>query len=369
MHDALLSGCLSEPERLQREAAARKDIISFAGGLPDPQLFPLRKLAQAFTDALLMPGCPALQYGWPEGYEPLRRAVAERLGRRGVAVDSARVLITSGAQQAISIALGACVQPGGCVGVDEFSYPGALDAVRAHGARPICASLPADAYYVMPGLSNPLGHTMTAPERGRLLDLCERTGGWLLEDDAYVETIFDGSAPKPLLAEAPERVFHIGTFSKALCPGLRIGWLVPPPSQFETCLRLKQSTDLQATSLTQILVERYLTRGDFDAHLRRARARYRKRARLLARALHRHLPDIDFVMPRGGFSIWAKCPRVVDDARLLDAALAHGATFDVGRAFCRDTEAGSWLRLSFSCAPETQIEEGVRRLARAFADS
>jgi 2-aminoadipate transaminase len=342
-------------------------MISFAGGLPDPQLFPRRRLAQAFTDALLLPGCPALQYGWPEGYTRLREVVAERLRRRGVELDTARVLITSGAQQAISIALRACVPPGATVGIDAHSYPGALDALRAHGSRSSSVTLPADAYYVMPALSNPEGRTMSPLDRARLLAQARRSRAWLLEDDAYAETVFDGLPPAPLLAQAPERVFHIGTFSKALCPGLRIGWLVPPLSAFERCLRLKQASDLQANSLTQILIERYLTRGDFDAHLQRVRARYRRRAWLLARALRRELPQLRFQSPRGGFSIWAQSELPVDESALLDSALQHGVSFDAGGAFCRDAEPSLCLRLSFSSVADSEIEEGVRRLGRALA--
>lgn len=352
---------------MQRVAAARAGVISFAGGLPDPELFPRRRLAQAFGDALRLPGSPALQYGWPEGYAQLREVVAARLRRRGVALQAERVLITSGAQQAISIALRACLREEATVGIDPYSYPGALDALRAVAARRTSLTQPADAYYVMPALSNPEGRTMTPLERARLLAQARRSRAWILEDDAYAETVFDGLPPAPLLAQAPERVFHIGTFSKALCPGLRIGWLVPPLSVLESCLRFKQTNDLQANSLTQILVERYLTSGDFDGHLRRVRARYRRRAWLLARALERQLPQLRFQVPRGGFSIWLQRDIGIDDARLLDTALAQGVSFDAGRAFCRDAAVGLCLRLSFSSVPEAQIEEGVRRLARALA--
>lgn len=362
-----LPSCLSEPERLQRVAAARASVISFAGGLPDPELFPRRRLAQAFGDALRLPGSPALQYGWPEGYAQLREVVAERLRRRGVPLDAERVLITSGAQQAISIALRACLRPEATVGIDAYSYPGALDALHAVGARPSSLVQPADAYYVMPALANPEGRTMTPLERARLLAQARRSDAWILEDDAYAETVFDGLPPVPLLAQAPERVFHIGTFSKALCPGLRIGWLVPPHRALETCLRFKQANDLQANSLTQILVERYLTSGDFDGHLRRVRARYRRRAWLLARALERELPQLRFQLPRGGFSIWLQSERPIDDARLLDTGLAHGVSFDAGRPFCRDAPRGLCLRLSYSSVPESRIEEGARRLARTLA--
>jgi len=358
--------CLSEHDQLQREAAARPDVISFAGGLPDPQLFPKRELADAFRQALDLPDSPALQYGWPEGHAGLRQAVAKRLSRRGLELDPEQVIITSGAQQAITLAARACVVSGMEVGVPERCYPGALDAFRSRGARLTSLASRADAYYVMPSTSNPLGQVMSPMQRRQLLERARRCEAWVLEDDAYAETLFEGSAPRPLLAEAPERVFHIGTFSKALCPGLRIGWLVPPRAQFGVCLQLKQASDLQANSLTQLLLERYLAQDGFDEHLNLARRHYQQRARLLARALRRYLPELSFQDPAGGFSIWVESELVLDEHALLDAAVEQGVSFDPGRAFRWDSDARLSLRLSFSCVQESAIDQGVVRLARAL---
>jgi 2-aminoadipate transaminase len=357
---------LGEHDQLQREAAARPDVISFAGGLPDPQLFPKGELSDAFRQALDLPGSPALQYGWPEGHSGLRQSVVRRLALRGVKLDAERVIITSGAQQALTLAARACVVSGMEVGVPERCYPGALEAFRSLGARLTSLMSRADTYYVMPSISNPLGQVMSPMQRRQLLQRARRCEAWVLEDDAYAETLFEGPAPRPLLAEAPERVFHIGTFSKSLCPGLRIGWLVPPRAQFGVCLQLKQASDLQANSLTQLLLERYLAHDDFDAHLRRARRDYQHRSRLLARALRRYLPELSFHDPAGGFSIWVESELVLDEHRLLDAAVEQGVSFDPGRAFRWDSDPRLSFRLSFSCVPEAAIDRGVVRLARAL---
>jgi 2-aminoadipate transaminase len=361
-----LACCLSEHERLQRVAAVQPGLISFAGGLPDPELFPKRELAGAFVQVLELPGSPALQYGWPEGHVGLRHDVARRLAQRGAELDPGRVIITSGAQQAIALAARACLGVGARVGVEERCYPGALDVFGALGAELTTLAAHADAYYVMPSVSNPLGQTMASAQRRQLLQRALHQRAWLLEDDAYAETVFDGGVPRPLCADAPERAFHIGTFSKVLCPGLRIGWLVPPRALFGRCLQLKQGSDLQANSLTQLILQRYLAAGGFDSHLERARRHYRRRARLLAGALRRYLPELRFREPLGGFSIWAESELMVDDDALLDAAVEQGVSFDAGRAFRWDADPRLSFRLSFSCVAEPDIERGVLRLARAL---
>lgn len=365
--DPSLACCLSERDRLQRVAAARPGTISFAGGLPDPRLFPTQQLAQAFLAAVEVPGAPALQYGWPEGEAELRRHVAARLNRRGAALEAERVIITSGAQQGIVLALRACLHEGRRVGIDARSYPGALELLRSMRAELVPLESDAAAYYVMPSLNNPLGQSMQLDDRLQLLARARRSAAWVLEDDAYAELLFDASAPRPLLADLPERVLHIGTFSKALCPGLRIGWLVPPPELFKTCLELKQRSDLQANSLTQGLLQRYLAQGTFDEHLARARDHYARRADLLSGALRRYLPELRFRMPLGGFSIWVESDLLLSDESLLDAAVDRGVSFDAGRAFRWDGDPRLSFRLSFSCVNELDIEPGVVRLARALA--
>lgn len=350
-------------DRLQRQAASREDVISFAGGLPDPALFPKRELTRAFLEALAPHDAAALQYGWPEGSARLRELVARRLAERGARVEAERVLITSGAQQALSLALKACLAPGDRVGVDPETYPGALHALSRHGAVATLMHAAARAYYAMPALSNPRGQTLGEAERRRLMAQAEAHDAFVLEDDAYAETCF-AAVPPPLVATHPERVFHIGTFSKTLCPGLRVGFLVPPTHQVHRCLEHKQDDDLQANGLAQALVERYLAEADYDAHLARSRRRYQRRAGKLARAVKRHLPAFRFSEPRGGFSIWLESELPIDESRLLELAVAHGVSFDGGNQF-RLAPAGLSLRLSYSSVPEREIEPGVERLARA----
>jgi 2-aminoadipate transaminase len=359
-------------DELQRRAAADPRVIGLAGGLPNKGQFPRRALARSFLRAVRQAGTPALQYGWPEGSERLRAFVADRLRARGADVVATDVLITSGAQQAIAIALELTCRAGDRVAVDAETYPAALDLLRARRLRPVARADALDgarAAYAMPALGNPRGLALDAAARGALLGSALP----IIEDDAYADLRFDGPAPRPLLADAPGRVFHVGTLSKTLCPGLRIGWLVAPRRLRRRALVLKQGDDLQASSLAQAVVEQYLAGGadgpgtDFDARLVRLRRFYWRRAALLARALRRHLPGWRFAAPEGGFAIWAEADAVVDDVALLERALAAGVSFDPGSAF-RPSSAGkpTAMRLCFSLAPATALDEGVRRLAAAW---
>jgi 2-aminoadipate transaminase len=357
---------LSEHDRLQRLAAARPEVISFAGGLPDPRLFPRRELIRAFTTTLERPSCAGLQYGWPEGLPELRRYVAERLAERGANVDPNHVVITSGAQQAFSLTLHAALRRGAALGVEPESYPGALDAARAFGANLTAIDERAQAYYVMPSISNPRGQPLTAPARSQLLAHARDAHAIIIEDDAYADTEFSGKTLRPLLADAPERVFHVGTFSKTLCPGLRVGWVVAPERYLRRLLRAKQNNDLQANGLSQSVVVAYLAQGTFETLKEQARRSYKRRARRLARAVCQHLPQFRFDEPVGGFSLWLESELRLEDEALFDAAVQEGVSLDVGRPFRRVPSDTLCFRLSYSCVPEGQIEEGIRRLARAL---
>ncbi|WP_437306976.1 PLP-dependent aminotransferase family protein [Sorangium sp. So ce388] len=359
-------GCLDGFELLKRRAAETPGLISFAGGLPAPGEFPRTKLAASFVRALQSPSCPALQYGWPEGDEDLRSWIAGQLRRRGAHVTRDDIVVTSGAQQAVSLAAQMIRGAGARIGVEPESYPGALELFQALGMTAVDDRSHVDAYYLMPALSNPRGRKLSAYERARVLSTLRP----IIEDDAYADLCFDGAAPRPLLAEAPDRVFHVGTFSKTLCPGLRVGWLVPPRALRADVLRLKQAEDLQAASLPQAILEDYLRNEDFDQRLVRLREFYARRAARMEQALRRHLPGWRFEPPAGGFAIWAEPDAQPNEAFFLAAAIEHGVAFDPGSLF-RATGAVSpfALRLCFSSVSrDEELDEGVRRLARCWAE-
>ena len=354
-------------DRLQRRAAADSSVISLAGGLPASSLFPSRALAASASRVLRREGEQALQYAWPEGREGLRRWVAERLARRGAQVSAADVIITSGAQQAIAVAAELTVPRGGRVAVDAESYPGALDLLRVRGAVLVEHASDAACRYLTPAVTNPRGRRMSPDARAAALEAARRGASFLIEDDAYADLCFDGDAGRPLLADAPGRVFHVGTFSKVLAPGLRIGWLIAPRAQREAALEQKRLQDLQSNSLTQAILDDFLGEDDFDARLARARRLYQRRATRLCAALRRHLPEWTFEAPVGGFSVWAEAPEEGDEPQLLETAARFQTGFDPGRMFV--AHGGSrpiGMRLAFSLEPSSRIEEAVRRLAAAW---
>jgi 2-aminoadipate transaminase len=361
-------------EAIQRRTAGDPRVIGLAGGLPSEAQFPKRELADSFCRVLAQSGAPALQYGWAEGFESLRELIASRLRARGAAAAAADVIVTSGAQQAIAIALEVICKPGDRVGVAPETYPAALDLLRERRLVPVASSTGVRAHYAMPALGNPSGERLDAGARDALL----ADGVPIIEDDAYADLRFDGGAPPPLLADAPAQVFHVGTLSKTLCPGLRIGWLVAPARFRKRALRIKQGSDLHANSLTQAIVQDLLgaTSGraglDFEARLVRLRRFYRARAAALARALRVHLPAWRFSDPEGGFSIWARAggdpaPPGIDEKALLEAAAEEGVMVDPGSIFRPSRSvAPIALRLSFSAVPPASFDEAIRRLARAW---
>ncbi|WP_437676533.1 PLP-dependent aminotransferase family protein [Sorangium sp. So ce131] len=351
---------------LTRRAAETPGLISFAGGLPAPGEFPRTKLGASFVRALQAPSCPALQYGWPEGDEDLRSWIAGQLRRRGANVARDDIIVTSGAQQAVSLAAQMVRGPRARIGVDPESYPGALDLFRSLGMSVVDDGSHVDAYYLMPAISNPRGRRLSAHERAKVLSTLRP----IIEDDAYADLGFDGAAPRPLLAEAPDRVFHVGTFSKTLCPGLRVGWLVPPRALRADVLKLKQAADLQAASLPQAILEDYLRNEDFDQRLVRLREFYARRAARMELALRRYLPRWRFEPPAGGFAIWVEPDAEPNEAFFLAAAIEHGVAFDPGSLFRASGAVRPFaLRLCYSSvARDEDLDEGVRRLARCWSE-
>ena len=340
---------------LQKLAAARPDVIGLAGGLPADELLPREALARTFAEVTAV-GEGALQYGWPEGIEVLRAWIAGRLAARGADVAPDSVIVTAGAQQALAIAARLL---GGAITVGEATYAAAIDAFTRAGARVV--ERDGSARYVIPGVANP--HGVDLVDRDEVL----ASSGPLIVDEAYAELRFDGVVPRPLLADAPDRVWHIGTISKTFAPGLRVGWLVPPAADHDAALELKSATDLQTSSLSQAALARLLATLDYDALVARARAAYAARAAAFSDALHRHAPALRFREAEGGFSIWIETDRTGDELALLRAALDGGVMVDPGFAFRPVPHAQMAVRASYSNAPIERLDEAARRLARVLA--
>jgi 2-aminoadipate transaminase len=277
--------------------------------------------------------------------------IAKRLADRGANVDAERVIITAGAQQALSIA-GARFR-GKTIAVGEATYPAAIDAFTRAGASVVAHG--GDVRYLIAGVSNPQG-----------VPGDEQVDNTLIVDEAYAELRFDGRLPPLLVRDAPDRVWHVGTISKTLTPGLRVGWLVPPKLEHEAALDLKHAADLQTASVSQAALARFLAAFEYDAFVAAARSAYAQRADALVQGLRRHAPALRFTEPEGGFSIWIETDERGDELALLEAALAEGVMLDPGSEFRATANDCIAVRVSYSHVTPEQLDEAARRVARTF---
>jgi 2-aminoadipate transaminase len=352
-----------------------------AGGLPAPDVFPSAEMAS--TLARLMAERPevVLQYSATEGYLPLREWVADRY-----AAHPDQVLITNGSQQAMELITRASIDPGGVVVLADPGYVGAVQAFQLNGAR-LCGlstdhlgfdvaaleealqgGLRPSIVYVVPNFHNPTSATMDLARRRSLADLADHFGFMVLEDDPYGHLRWAGEELPPV-SSMSDRVVSIGTTSKLLSPGLRIGWVVAPPELAERLTIMKQAVDLHTSTLAQHVVHGLVsTPGFLDAHVTRLRPAYEERAKALAEALRRHLGDrFHFSFPDGGMFIWGGFSNPTVDTRLLlPHAVGEGVAFVPGSAFAVNRPHSSEVRLSFATASPEELDIGVSRLTRAL---
>jgi 2-aminoadipate transaminase len=357
----------------------RPEIISFAGGLPAPETFPIDALRVAF-DAVLREGGPgALQYSATEGYPPLREWLAARETARGVPTSAEQVLIVSGSQQGLDLIGKAMIDEGTRVLVEAPTYLGALQSFAQFGAA--FAELPTDESgalrvdrlrssggarfaYVMPNFQNPTGGSLSVAQREQLAAAARAHDFWLVEDDPYGELWYRAAPVAGLRAHAPERTVRLGSFSKVLAPGLRIGYMIAPCAMIDTLARLKQATDLHTATLAQQGAWRVLDSGLLDTHLPSVRARYASQCAVMLEAIEQHWPrSVHYTRPAGGMFVWASLPAHIDTMALLDRALKRNVAFVPGAAFYAGSNAPNhMLRLSFVTVAPERIRAGIRTL-------
>jgi 2-aminoadipate transaminase len=360
----------------------RPGIISFAGGLPSPRTFPVAAFAEACAKVLRDDGSAALQYAASEGYGPLREAVAAMLPW---AVDPAQVLITTGSQQGLDLVAKVLIDSGSRVLVETPTYLGALQAfapmepdvvgVASDAEGPDVADLVArraDArfIYLLPNFQNPTGRTMSEPRRQALADAARDLALPIVEDNPYGDLWFDAPPPAPLTARNPEGSIYLGSFSKIVAPGLRLGFLVAPAAIAPKLLQAKQAADLHSPSFNQRLVAEVLRDGFLDRHVPTIRALYKSQRDAMLAALSREMQGLDVTWnaPEGGMFLWARLPAGVDSAALLPKAVERGVAFVPGAAFYAADADARTMRLSFVTASREEIETGVAALAATIRE-
>ena len=375
------------PVREILAVTARPDVVNFAGGLPAPGLFDSEGVAAAFQAVLTEVPQRALQYSTTEGQPALRTALADRTTARGLATGPDDLLVTTGSQQALSLLATALLEPGDTVLVENPCYLAALQAFGFTGARVVTVPCDEDGIdpdaleelvvrerpkllYTVPTFQNPTGRTLPADRREAIAGVAARHGLWIVEDDPYGELRFEGER-LPWIAsyeDAYDRAVLLGSFSKVMAPGLRLGWLRAPAALRRACTLAKQAADLHTPSVNQLAATRYLADRDLDAHVARVAAAYRERRDAMLAGLAEALPEGSvWNRPQGGMFLWARLPEGYDTTALLPRVVEQDVAYVPGAPFYADAPDRSTLRLCFVTHTPAEIEEGLRRLGKGFS--
>ena len=379
------------------------DLISFAGGLPAPELFPVEAFRAAADRVLTKHGSKALQYSTTEGYLPLRELIVEKMARYGIEAAPENVLLTSGSQQALDLIGKMLINPGDRILTERPTYLGALQAWRAYQAEYVSVPIDDDGLcteqleealcsgpkfmYILPNFQNPGGVTLSLERRKRLIETADRYGVPIIEDDPYGELRFEGEHLPPLVVLDAEKcngsepptnghgyfrgnVIYLSTFSKTLAPGLRLGWIVAPVQVLQRCVMAKQGMDLHTSSFVQMVAYETARDGFLEEHVREIRRVYHRRRDVMLAAMARDFPpDVHWTRPEGGLFLWVTLPEHVDSAAVLEQAVAQKVAFVPGTAFYPDGGGHNTMRLNFSNAQPEQIETGIRHLGRVLAEA
>ena len=368
----------------------RPEVISFAGGLPAPELFPIEELKAVVAEGLDREGPRALQYSTTEGLPGLREQIARRMNfRLGTAVEASGVLVTCGSQQGLDLTGKVFLDDDDEVLCESPTYMGAINAFRAYRPRFVEVEtdeegmVPEDLersiagcrrpklLYVVPNFQNPSGRTWSLERRHAALDAAARHGLVVVEDDPYGQLCYEGTTPPALASLARSGpVIYLGTFSKIFCPGMRVGWLTAPREIYQKYVLVKQGADLHTSSLAQWQILAYLERFDLDANVERIRDVYRRRRDAMLRALEAEFPPgVTWTHPRGGLFLWATLPEGVSARDVLVRALERNVAFVPGGSFFPNGGHENTMRLNFSNMPEERITEGIARLGAVLRES
>lgn len=372
----------------------KPDIISFAGGLPAPEVFPVEQIMQATQTVLAQHGAQALQYSTTEGYLPLREMIARHTSRFGLQVTADNILITSGSQQALDLLGKIFINRGDRILVEAPTYLGAMQAWNAYGAEYIPVESDDDGMkiealeealrigpkfiYVLPNFQNPTGTTMALERRKHLIELADRYGVPIIEDDPYGQLRFEGEhLPAVVVLDAQYRdsgsaaysgnVIYLSTFSKILAPGLRLAWVVAPTNVIRKLVQAKQGADLHTATLNQMVAYETARGGFVDQHVRFIRQVYCERRDLMLKLMEETFPKgVRWTRPEGGLFLWITLPENLNAADVLKVAVERKVAFVPGAPFFPDGRGHNTMRMNFSNAKPENIEIGIRRLAEVL---
>jgi len=372
------------------------DIISFAGGLPAPEVFPVEELRAACDRVLRENGAQALQYSTTEGLRPLREMIARHSSRYGIEITSDNVLITASSQQALDLLGKILINPGDNILVESPTYLGALQAWNLYGAQYITVPMDEDGMvtdaleealragpkfiYVLPNFQNPTGVTLSLERRHILIELADRYGVPIIEDDPYGQLRYEGQhLPSVVVLDSQYRddcthsyrgnVIYLSTFSKLLAPGLRLGWVIAPQEVIRKLVVAKQAADLHTSTFTQMVAYEVSRGGFIDRHVPLIREVYGHRRDVMLAAMDRYFPpEVDWTQPKGGLFLWGILPKYLDAADVLEAAVEKKVAFVPGEPFHPTGGGKNTMRINFSNATPEKIEEGIFRLGKVLAE-
>jgi 2-aminoadipate transaminase len=358
----------------------RPEIISFAGGLPSPATFPVERMKEAYDKVLTDNGRVALQYGPTDGYAPLREWIANSLSTEGSTIVPEQILMVSGSQQALDLLGKVLIDEGSRVLVETPSYLGALQAFSVY--RPEFKSVDTDEHglvpssivpiaegarllYSLPNFQNPTGRSLSIERRRELVETCARLGLPLIEDDPYGALSYKGEPMPRMVAMNPDGVIYMGSFSKVLTPGIRLGYVCAPLPLVRRLELAKQASDLHTAQLTQMVVHEVVKDGFLDRHIPTIRELYGNQCQVMLDAIAEHFPaQASWTRPEGGMFIWVTLPKQIDAMKLLDQAIAARVAFVPGAPFYANEPETNTLRLSFVTVPPERIREGIATLGK-----
>jgi len=374
----------------------KPDIISFAGGLPAPEVFPVEEFNAACDRVLREQGAMALQYSTTEGYLPLREMIARHSERYGIKITPENVLITSGSQQALDLLGKILIDPGDRILVESPTYLAAIQAWNAYGAEFITVPMDDDGMntdyleealragpkfiYVLPNFQNPTGVTLSMERRRKLLALADQYGVPIVEDDPYGQLRYEGEhLPSIVVLDSQFRddgtpcyrgnVIYLSTFSKTLAPGIRLGWVVAPPEVIGKLVQAKQGADLHTATFNQVVAYEVSRGGFLDRHIHTIRDVYGERRDVMLAAMDRDFPpEVNWTHPQGGLFLWGVLPNHMDAKDLLTSCLERKVAFVPGEPFHPTGGGKNTMRINFSNATHEEINQGIKRLGTAISE-